>query len=110
MTVTESARGEGLGHVMLWGSRGCSRDVRGVAIALSSVAASTVLKRRTENVNVRERDGKRRRVRFVTLYRANFGTALENFSLAAFRGKLGEFSTWPIVLHYSDDKVHLPHA
>lgn len=28
------------------------------------------------------------------------------FTLAAFRGKLGEFSTWPIVLHYSDDKVH----
>lgn len=49
-------------------------------------------------------------MRLVTLCRANFGTALENFSLAAFRGKLGEFSTWPIVLHYGDDKVHSPRA
>lgn len=57
-----------------------------------------------------EKDGEGRRVRLVTLCRANFGTALENFSLAAFRGKLGEFSTWPIVLHYGDDKVHSPRA
>jgi len=41
----------------------------------------------------------------MTLYRAKFGTALENFSLAVFRGKLGEFPTWPIVLYYGDDKV-----
>lgn len=49
-------------------------------------------------------------MRLVTLYRANFGTALENFSLAVFRGKLGEFPTWPIVLHYGDDKVYSPRA
>ena len=33
-------------------------------------------------------------MRLMTLYRANFGTALENFSLAVFRGKLGEFPMW----------------
>lgn len=58
----------------------------------------------------RERDRKKRRVRLVTLCRANFGTVLENFSLAAYRGKLGEISTWPIVLHYGSDEVHLPLA
>lgn len=57
-----------------------------------------------------ERDGKKRRVRLVTLCRANFGTVLENFSLAAYRGKLGEISTWPIVLHYGSDEVRSPLA
>jgi hypothetical protein len=79
-----------------------------VAIGFLSVAASTVLKREMQHVS--EKDGEGRRVRLVTLCRANFGTALENFSLAAFRGKLGEFSTWPIVLHYGDDKVYSPRA
>lgn len=64
--------------------------------------------REREREKERKRDGKKRRVRLVTLCRANFGTVLENFSLAAYRGKLGEISTWPIVLHYSGDEVHLP--
>lgn len=86
--------------------------MRGVSIAFSFFAASTALKPRTEYASESERerkkDGKKRRVRLVTLCRANFGTVLENFSLAAYRGKPGEISTWPIVLHYGSDEVHLP--
>lgn len=81
-----------------------------MAIAFPFVATSVVLKRRTEHASVCERDREERRVRLVTLCRANFGTALENFSLAAFHGKLAEFSTRSIVLHYADDKVCSPWA
>lgn len=64
-----------------------------MAIAFSSVVASAVLKPRTEYTSASEKDRKKRRVRLVTLCRANFGTVLENFSLAAYRGKFGEIST-----------------
>lgn len=103
--------GNGLGHVISWGGdeRESGRDIGGVAIGFLSVAAAAELEWEMKRPSANERDGMRR-VRLVTLYRANFGTALENFSLAVFRGKLGEFPTWPIVLHYGDDKVYSPRA
>lgn len=94
-TETASARGERIGSRDTVGgdARGNGRGIGGVATSFLSVVAITALKRETERLRVRARRTERGRVRLMTLYSANFGTALENFSLAVFRGKLGEFPT-----------------
>lgn len=90
-TATVSARGEWIGsRDLVEGMIEATVGILGVWLEVSSLSLHYV---ETREVLPRtsEKDGMR--VRFVTLYRANFGTALENFSLAVFRGKLGEFPT-----------------